>query len=120
MLLTKRSCRFANIEKNGYTCISHQMKSFPDDPHTDSQEIVDDHWQGQIGIRPQHGFTRSRNMGHDVMLGQRVDKRKDAKRRKHLLHYVERTEAAQREQKLVVGPVATCLSRRMAHVVVLG
>jgi hypothetical protein len=54
------------------------------------------------------------------MLGQRVDKRKDTKRRKHLFHYVERTEAAQREQKLVVGPVATCLSRRMAHVVVLG
>ena len=96
------------------------MKPFLDDVYNDSQEIVDDHWQCQIGIRPQHGFTRSRNMRHDVMLGQRVDKRKDAKRRKHLLHYVERTEATQREQKLVVGPVATCLSRRMAHVVVLG
>ena len=96
------------------------MKPFLGDVFNDSQEIVDDHWQCQIGIRPQHGFTRSRNMRHDVMLGQRVDKRKDTKRRKHLLHYVERTEATQREQKLVVGPVATCMSSRVAHVVVLG
>jgi hypothetical protein len=97
------------------------MKPFLGDAYNDSQEIVDDHWQGQIGIRPQHGFTRSRNMGHDVMLGQRVDKRKDAKRRKHLFHYVERTEAGAPERAEVsLSPIATCLSRRVAHVVVLG
>lgn len=33
-------------------------------------------------------------MGHDVMLGQGVDEREDAKRRKHLFQNVNRAETA--------------------------